>query len=59
MAQCLSKFWGDKKRALWYVMAFSGVVNSPFRNEAETGSSSLSQRLLGRLLGTVEKLANS
>ena len=23
-----SKFsWGDKKRALWYVMLFSGVVN--------------------------------
>ena len=22
------KFWGDKKRALWYVMVFSGVVNN-------------------------------
>ena len=22
-----AKFWGDKKRALWYVMVFSGVVN--------------------------------
>ena len=22
-----AKFWGDKQRALWYVMAFSGVVN--------------------------------
>ena len=21
------KFWGDKKRALWYVMVFSGMVN--------------------------------
>ena len=21
------KFWGDKQRALWYVMVFSGVVN--------------------------------
>ena len=21
------KFWGDEKRALWYVMVFSGVVN--------------------------------
>ena len=20
-------FWGDKQRALWYVMVFSGVVN--------------------------------
>ena len=20
-------FWGDKRRALWYVMVFSGVVN--------------------------------
>ena len=22
------EFWGDKQRALWYVMVFSGVVNS-------------------------------
>ena len=22
-----AKFWCDKKRALWYVMVFSGVVN--------------------------------
>ena len=22
-----AKFWGDKLRALWYVMVFSGVVN--------------------------------
>ena len=22
-----SNFWGDKQRALWYVMIFSGVVN--------------------------------
>ena len=22
-----AKFWGDKRRALWYVMVFSGVVN--------------------------------
>ena len=22
-----AKFWGDKKRALWYVMVFSGVAN--------------------------------
>ena len=22
-----AKFWGDKKRALWYVLVFSGVVN--------------------------------
>ena len=22
-----AKFWGDKKRALWYVMVFSGAVN--------------------------------
>ena len=21
------KFWGDKQRALWYVLVFSGVVN--------------------------------
>ena len=24
-----AKFWGDKQRALWYVMVFSGVVNKP------------------------------
>ena len=23
-----AKSWGDKKRALWYVMVFSGVVNA-------------------------------
>ena len=23
-----AKFWGDKQRALWYAMVFSGVVNS-------------------------------
>ena len=23
-----AKFCGDKQRALWYVMAFSGVVNN-------------------------------
>ena len=23
-----AKFWGDKQRALWYVMVFSVVVNS-------------------------------
>ena len=22
-----SNFWGDKQKALWYVMVFSGVVN--------------------------------
>ena len=24
-----AKFWGDKQRALWYVIVFSGVVNCP------------------------------
>ena len=23
-----AKFWDDKQRVLWYVMVFSGVVNS-------------------------------
>ena len=23
-----AKFWGDKQRELWYVMVFSGVVNT-------------------------------
>ena len=22
-----ARFWGDKQRALWYVLTFSGVVN--------------------------------
>ena len=22
-----AKYWGDKQRALWYTMVFSGVVN--------------------------------
>ena len=26
----LMQTWGDKKRALWYVMVFSGVVNFLF-----------------------------
>ena len=25
-----AKFWGDKQKALWYVMVFSGVVNYLF-----------------------------
>ena len=25
-----AKFWGDKQRALWYVMVFSVVVNCLF-----------------------------
>ena len=24
-----SNFWGDKQRALWYVVVFSGAVNLP------------------------------
>ena len=26
-----AKFWGDKQRALWYVMVSSGVVNYDWR----------------------------
>ena len=29
-----AKFWGDKQRALWYVMVFSGVVNYGMRINA-------------------------
>ena len=29
-----AKFWGDKHRALWYVMVFSGVANSASSNSA-------------------------
>ena len=25
-----AKYWGDRQRALWYVLVFSGVVNSNY-----------------------------
>ena len=28
-----AKFWGDKQRALWYVIIFSGVVNTKLREK--------------------------
>ena len=28
-----AKFWGDQQRALWYVMVFSGVVNTKLREK--------------------------
>ena len=28
-----AKFWVDKQRALWYVMVFSGVVNTKLREK--------------------------
>ena len=31
-----AKFWGDKQRALWYVMVFSGVVNCDHRTSSPT-----------------------
>ena len=33
-----AKFWGDKQRALWYVLVFSGVVNwkAQIFNQSET-----------------------
>ena len=33
-----AKFWGDKQRALWYVMVFSGAVNCPPREHLNTQS---------------------
>ena len=30
-----AKFWGDKQRALWNVMVFSGVVNSKVYRKQE------------------------
>ena len=30
-----AKFWGDKQRALWYVMVFSGVANCKGRNRCK------------------------
>ena len=32
--QCLCKFWGDKQRALWFDMVFSGVVIFSFLRSA-------------------------
>ena len=45
---CYAKFWGDKQRALWYVILFSVVVNSvnialvafPFGNQVWSHSHS-------------------
>ena len=31
-----SNFWGDKQRALWYVVVFSGVVNMRARSQAKS-----------------------
>ena len=36
------KFWGDKQRALWYVMVFPGVVN----NRSKTRLFSISKRFV-------------
>ena len=40
-----AKFWGDKQRALWYVMVFSGVVNCYGESlNQSAGEKSLSHR---------------
>ena len=31
-----ANFWGDQQRALWYVMVFSGVVNSDNKTDPNT-----------------------
>ena len=36
-----AKFWGDKQRALWYVMVFSGAVNGATRDIATQMENSL------------------
>ena len=43
-----AKFWGDKQRALWYVMVFSGVVNICSSRGARGGGGE--QQILCRLL---------
>ena len=35
-----AKFWGDKERALWYVMVFSVVVNCECEFEIIAGTTS-------------------
>ena len=34
-----AKFWGDKRRVLWYVMVFSGVVNYIIEKCGHNGNS--------------------
>ena len=33
-----ANFWGDNERALWYVMVFSGVVNSGAPRETRSAA---------------------
>ena len=33
----MQNFWSDKQRALWYVMVFSGVVNTPIPEKTGSG----------------------
>ena len=40
-----AKFWGDKQRALWYIMVFSGVVNT--RPCSNLGGTTLNEREKG------------
>ena len=50
-----AKFWGDKQRALWYVMVFSGVVNYQFailETRGELEPKRVPQLFLGSLLRT-------
>ena len=35
-----AKFWGDKQRALWYVMAFSGMANMDVQYQVNAGFAS-------------------
>ena len=41
-----AKFWGDKQRALWYVMVFSGVVIRPRCSLLDRMQSNVSQTIL-------------
>ena len=34
------KFWGDKQRASWYVMAFSGMANMDVQYQVNAGFAS-------------------
>ena len=50
-----AKFWGDKQRALWYFMVFSGVVNYLFtilEKRGELEPKCVPQLFLGSLLRT-------
>ena len=46
-----AKFWSDKQRALWYVMAFSGMANIDVQYQVNAGLLPLHDRTHKLTLG--------